>query len=94
MLFLFYSSEHSCNNVDMQKLLEETILSIKLQNKLQIDERKRFAIIKVTGLISFRLLCKIQNGDNLSVAEVVQCKEFYERIDLLCKKAKKSIMLS
>jgi proline dehydrogenase len=83
----FYSSEHSCSNSDVQKLLEETILTIRMQNKLQADENKRFAIVKVTGLVSFDLLCRVQRGDKLSSNENIQYKEFYKKIDVLCKKA-------
>ena len=81
---LDFSAEGKNNEIDFNRVLNETILSI---NKAKNQESIPFAVFKPTGLIRFSLLEKLSSKEKLTYEEEKEINDFQQRFYKICKKA-------
>ena len=81
---LDFSAEGKNNEIDFNRVLNETILSI---NKAKNQENIPFAVFKPTGLIRFSLLEKLSSKKKLTNKEGKEINDFKQRFYKICKKA-------
>ena len=81
---LDFSAEGKNNEIDFNRVLNETILSI---NKAKNQENIPFAVFKPTGLIRFSLLEKLSSKEKLTYKEEKEINDFQQRFYKICKKA-------
>ena len=81
---LDFSAEGKNNEIDFNRVLNETILSI---NKAKNQENIPFAVFKPTGLIRFTLLEKLSSKKKLTDKEEIESDDFKQRFYKICQKA-------
>ena len=81
---LDFSSEGKKSESDFNRVMNETIASIK---KAKSEDSIPFSVFKPTGLARFSLLEKINNNIKLSEKEEIERKTFESRIENICKTA-------
>ena len=78
---LDYSAEGKETEIDFNNVLNETIQVIRASK----DNKKiPFVVFKLTGLIKFKILEKLNNNDILNSNEQNEYKLFKEKINIIC----------
>ena len=80
---LNFSAEGKKNEIEYKRALSETLESIEVAKN---NSKIPFAVFKPTSLIKFNFL----ENKNLSEKEKIELNLFYQRINIICKKAYKN----
>lgn len=82
--------DYAVEGESSEKSYDDTVS--KILKIIEMDEKSSdisFSVFKVSGLVDFRLLEKIQKGDSLSQAEFDRFEKLKTRIDSICSAAYK-----
>ena len=84
---LDFSAEGKEKKADFDRVLNETLLSIRKAKELQSIP---FAVFKTTGLVRFSLLEKISSGEKLNISENEERENFIKKFYKICEEASKN----
>jgi len=78
---LDYSAEGKETEIDFNNVLNETIQVIRASKE---NDKIPFVVFKLTGLIRFKILEKLNNNDILNFNDQEKYNSFKERINIIC----------
>jgi len=78
---LDYSAEGKETEIDFNNVLNETIQVIRASKE---NDKIPFVVFKLTGLIRFKILEKLNNNDILNFNDQEEYNSFKERINIIC----------
>lgn len=82
---LDYSVEGEKTEKSFEQTTQETILTI--EKAAQQPEKIPFCVFKVTGVVAFDILAKVQAKEQLNEVEQQAWQKAQERVDKICRKA-------